>query len=62
MVISPQLGQLNFVAFVLGGMVRLQLVQMGVCIMVVVLVVLLMVGFFLFECNGILKGCLYLLC
>jgi hypothetical protein len=29
--ISPQLGQFSFVAFAPGGIVRLQLVQIGVC-------------------------------
>lgn len=45
MIISLQFGQLNFVAFVPVSMVRLQLVQMGACIVVVVLVAVLMVRF-----------------
>jgi len=45
MVISPQLGQLNFVAFEPGGMVRLQLVQIGVCRVVAILSEVLMVSF-----------------
>jgi len=46
MVISPQLGQLNFVALVLGDIVRLQLVQIGVWIDVAVLIVVF-IAFFL---------------
>ena len=38
MIISLQFGQLNFVALVPVSIVRLQQVQMGVCIVVVVLV------------------------
>jgi len=49
-VISPQLGQSSFMAFSAGGIVWLQLLQMGVCIMVEVLVSVLMVVFS-FECR-----------
>jgi hypothetical protein len=45
MVISPQFGQLNFVAFEPGGIVRLQLVQIGVCRVVAILSEVLMVSF-----------------
>ena len=51
MVISPQLGHSNFVALVPRGIVRLQLVQIGVCIIAVVLVAVLMVTFSFFECT-----------
>ena len=44
MVISPQFGQLNFVAFEPGGIVRLQLVQIGVCRVVEMLSEVLMVS------------------
>jgi len=58
MVISPQFGQLNFVTFVPGGIVRLQLVQMGVCIMVVVLVAVLMLAFSFLNVDLYIEGLL----
>ena len=56
MVISPQFGHANFVAFVLGGIILLQDVHMGMDIVVVLLIGFAFCGFVI-GCGC----CLYLL-